>query len=149
MSLQDRLIAEMKEAMKSGYSEKVSVIRMLRSSLKNKEIDKRRALTEQEILETITSSIKQRRESIEEFKKGNRPDLTEKEEKEITILQSFLPPQLTKEELEAKIRATIEEIRAEGIKDLGRVMKALMPEVSGRAEGKVVSDLVRALLERE
>lgn len=149
MSLQDRLITEMKEAMKSGDSEKVSVIRMLRASLKNKEIDKRRALTEQEILETIASSIKQRRESIEEFKKGNRPDLTEKEEKEIAILQSFLPPQLTKEELEAKIRAAIEEIGAKGIKDLGRVMKTLMPEVSGRAEGKIVSDLVRTLLEKE
>lgn len=148
MSLQERLMAEMKEAMKSGDSEKVSVIRMLRASLKNREIDRRRALTEQEIIETIASSIKQRRESIEEFKKGSRKDLVEKEEKEIAILQSFLPPQLTEEELEAKVRVTIEETGAKGIKDLGRVMKVLMPQVSGKADGKAVSDMVKTLLER-
>lgn len=148
MLLQDRLIDEMKEAMKSGDREKVSVIRMLRSSLKNKEIEKGkdRGLSEEEVIQVIVSSIRQRRDAIEEFKKGERQDLVDKEEGEIRILQAFLPRQMSIEELVEAIRETIKEVNAVGIRDMGRVMKALVPKVVGRADPVSISNMVKEIL---
>jgi uncharacterized protein YqeY len=148
MSLQERLVAEMKEAMRAGNQAKLSVIRLLRASIKNREIEKGKGnpLTEQELLEVVVSSIKQRRDSIEQFAKGGRQDLVEKEEKEAEILKAFLPQPLTREELIEKAKAVIRETGAQGPKDMGKVMKVLMPQVVGRVEGATVSQVVKDLL---
>ncbi len=146
--LQEKLIDEMKAAMRAGDTRRVSVIRMLRASIKNREIEKgkSRPLSETELLEVISSGIKQRRDAIEQFTRGGRGDLVEKEQKEIEILQSFLPQPLDRTQLEAKVREAIAAVGAAGPKDFGRVMKAVMPQVAGRATGEEVSRIVKELL---
>jgi uncharacterized protein YqeY len=148
MSLKDKLTEEMKGAMKSQDKLKLSTIRMLLSAVKYKEIDLGKALSEEEIIETVTSSVKQRKDSIEQFKSAGRKDLVEKEEAELKILQGFLPEQLSVEEVEAEIDRAVAEAGASGMKDLGKVMKLLMPKVTGRADGKMVSDKVRERLSK-
>lgn len=139
---------EMKEAMKGGDPLKVSVIRMLRASIKNKEIEKGKShpLTDADVMELIASSIKQHRDSIEQFAKGKRDDLVAKEQKELELLQNFLPPPLTPQELEQKIREAIQASGATGLKDMGKVMKVVMPQLVGRADGSAVNKLVKDLL---
>ena len=148
MPLQERLINEMKEAMRSGDKSKVSVIRMVRSSLKYKEIEKGKdkVLSEEEVIQVIVSSVRQRRDSIEEFKKGGRQDLVDKEEAEIRILQTFLPRQITNEELVKTIKETINEVNAVGIRDMGQVMKILVPKIVGKAAPASVSNMVKEIL---
>lgn len=148
MPLQERLINEMKEAMRSGDKSKVSVIRMVRSSLKNKEIEKGKGklLSEEEVIQVIVSSVRQRRDSIDEFKKGGRQDLVDKEEAEIRILQTFLPGQITNEELVKTIKETIEDVKAVGIRDMGQVMKILVPKIVGKADPASVSNIVKEIL---
>ena len=148
MPLQERLINEMKEAMRSGDKNKVSVIRMVRSSLKYKEIEKGKdkVLSEEEVIQVIVSSVRQRRDSIEEFKKGGRQDLVDKEEAEIRILQTFLPRQITNEELVKTIKETINEVNAVGIRDMGQVMKILVPKIVGKADPASVSNIVKEIL---
>lgn len=148
MPLQERLINEMKEAMRSGDKGKVSVIRMVRSSLKNREIEKGKdkVLSEEEVIQVIVSSIRQRRDSIEEFKKGGRQDLVDKEEAEIRILQTFLPRQITNEELVKTIKETIKEVNAVGIRDMGQVMKILVPKIIGKADPASASNIVKEIL---
>jgi len=138
----------MKTAMRDGDALKVSVIRLLRASIKNKEISKGKSnpLTEQEILETVISATKQRKDSIELFTKGGRTDLVAKEQKELEILQTFLPQSLSMEELRAKAEAVIKELGASGPKDMGKVMKLLMPQVVGRVDGSAVGQVVKDLL---
>ena len=148
MSLQQRITDDMKTAMRDGDALKVSVIRMLRATFKNKEIEKGKGnpLTEQDVIETLVSSVKQHKDSIDQFRKGGRMDLVSKEEKELEILQSYLPQPLSVEEVREKARTLIREIGAQGPKDMGKVMKALMPHVTGRADGSVVSQVVKDLL---
>jgi uncharacterized protein YqeY len=146
MSLRERLNEELKASMKSKDELKLSVIRMVRSSIKNREIEKQHELDDREIIEIISTLCKQRRESIRLFKEANRQDLVDKEEKELALLLEFLPQQLTREELEDLVRKTIAECGAQGPKDMGRVMKALQPGVAGRADGKLVSDVVKEQL---
>lgn len=150
MALQERLVEEMKEAMRSGQAAKVSVIRMVRAALKNREIErgKDRQLTDQDVLEIIQSGIKQRRDSIEQFRKGGRADLVAKEEAEVAILQTFLPPALSEQELDDLVRAVSTEVGASSVKDMGKVMKAIMARVAGRAEGGSVNVAVKRYLER-
>lgn len=148
MSLKDKLTDEMKSAMKSQDKIRLSTIRMLLSAVKNKEIDSREILTDEEVIETITSQVKQRKDSIEQFTKAVRLDLVEKEEAELKILQEFLPKQLTTEEIESEVEKAVTESGAAGMKDLGKVMKALMPKVTGKADGKIVSDKVRERLSK-
>ncbi len=150
MTLQERLLDEMKEAMRSGQTAKLSVIRMIRSALKNREIDrgKDRPLTDQDVLDVIQSGIKQRRESIEQFRSAGRTELVAKEDEEIAILQTFLPAQLSEPELDALARDAAAEVGASSVKDMGKVMKAVMSRVAGRAEGGAVSAAVKRLLER-
>ena len=149
MTLQERLVDEMKEAMRSGQAAKLSVIRMLRSALKNREIDrgKDKPLTDQDVLDVIQSGIKQRRESIEQYQKAGRSELVAKENEEITILQTFLPAQLSESELDALVKAAAAEVGASSMKDMGKVMKAVLPRVAGRAEGGAVSAAVKRCLE--
>ena len=146
--LQEKLVEEMKEAMKDGNSLKVSVIRMLRASIKNKEIEKGKAhtLTDAEVMELVVSSIKQHKDSIEQFSKGKRDDLVTKEQEELDLLQKFLPPPLTPQELELKIKEAIQTSGATSLKDMGKVMKIAMPQLVGRVDGSVLSKLVKDLL---
>ena len=144
--MRDRLIEEMKGAMKSRDDLRLSTIRLIRSAIKNREIELRREFEDSEIIEVIASMIKQRRESIRLFIQGGRTDLVEKEEKELAMLLDFLPPQLERAELEDLVLKTIAECGAQGSKDLGKVMKALTSQVSGRADGKLVAEVVREKL---
>jgi uncharacterized protein YqeY len=146
MSLRDRLIDEMKVAMKSRDDLRLSTIRLIRSAVKNREIELRREFEDAEIIEVIASMIKQRRESIRLFTQGARADLVEKEEKELSALLGFLPPQLERAELEELAQKAIAECGAQGMKDLGKVMKVLTPQVAGRADGKIVAEVVKARL---
>lgn len=147
MSLKDRLTEDLKVSLKEGNSTKVSVIRLLKSSIKNREIEKRSPLTEDEIMEVVVSGIKQRRESIEQFKKGGREDLVNKETSEMDVLQAYLPQQLSEEDLMNEIRTVIREVGAVSPQDMGKVMKTLMHRVKGRADGAKVSSLVKELME--
>jgi len=150
MSLQQKLTTQMNEGMKSGDTERVSVIRMLRSSIKNKEIENRTAtaapLTDEDILKLIATGIKQRKEAISLFQQGGRTDLAEKEAREVAILESFLPPPFSEDELKAEVQEAIRTVGANGIKQMGKVMKQLAPRIAGRADGKKTSELVRACL---
>ncbi len=146
MGLREKIDADTKDALKTGAKDKLSTLRMLNASLKNKQIDKRRPLTEEEVVETVRSLIKQRRDSIEQFEKGGRKDLVEKETAEVTVLEVYLPQQLSREELESMVRDTVAQTGAAGAKDMGKVMKALIPLVGGRADGKLVSELVKNAL---
>ena len=149
MTLIDRLSEDLKESLKSRNSLKSSVIRLLKSSIKYKEIDKKAPLSDDEIIEVIMSGIKQRRESIEQFSKGGRTDLVQKESNEIEIMQAYLPQQLTEEELVDEVKSVIKEVGATSAKDMGKVMKALMPRIKGRAEGTKVSSIVKELMEAQ
>jgi hypothetical protein len=148
MSLQQRLDDDLKVAMKSSDNLKTSALRMVKAAIKNKQIEKMRELSEEEIISVISTLSKQRRESIELFSKGGREDLTEKEKRELSILQSYLPSQLTPEELDRLIIDAIKEASAEGVKDIGKVMRILMPRLKGSADGKVVNQRVTELLQK-
>lgn len=146
MAILDDLNAALKEALKSRDDLKVSVIRMMKASLKNKEIEKMGSLTGDDILTVLSTLAKQRRESIEQFAAAGRTDLSEKEAKELEIIQSYLPKQLTSEELDDIIRSAIDESGASSLNELGKVMKVLMPKVKGVADGKVVNQRVKEIL---
>ena len=146
MQLRERLTAEMKEAMKSRDTLRLSTIRSVLSSVKNRDIELRRELSEAEITETIVTLCKQRRESIRLFKEAGRQELVDKEEAELALLLGYLPQQLTREELESLVDKAIAETSATSGKDMGKVMKALLPSVSGRADGKLVSEVVKEKL---
>jgi len=142
---------EIEGALKKAILEKNEIakdaLRMLLTSLKIKEKEIKRQPGEAEIHQIISSLIKQRRDSIEQFKECGRMELAEKEENEIEILKEFLPQQLSSEELEKLVREAVDEAGASSLKDIGRVMKILMPKVAGRADGKVVNELVRSALQ--
>jgi uncharacterized protein len=146
MSLRERLTDEMKGAMKARDDLRLSTIRLVRSVVKNREIEVKHDLDDRETSEVIASLVKQRRESIRLFQEAGRSDLVEKEEKELAVLLGFLPPQLSRAELEDLVARAIAESGAQGSKDMGKVMKALMPHVAGRADGKEVSEVVRGKL---
>ena len=146
MGLREKIDADTKEALKSGAKDKVSTLRMLNAALKNKQIDKRRPLNEEEVIETVRLLIKQRKDSIEQFAKGGRQDLVDKETAEVAVLEAYLPQQLAREELEVMVRDAISQTGAQGARDMGKVMKALIPLVGGRADGKLVSELVKNAL---
>ena len=141
-----QLQADLKEAMKSGDELRKTAIRMALAAIKNAEIDKIRELTEEEAAEILLREIKQRRDSIADAEKAGRDDIAAQERAELEILEVYLPKQLSREEIETEARAVIEEVGAQSPKDTGKVMGALMPRVKGRADGKLVSEVVRGLL---
>lgn len=143
MTLKEQINDAMKTAMKSRDNLRLSVIRMIRSTVQNREIEQKQELDDQGIIEVISTLVKQRRESIRLYQEGNRQDLVEKEEAELAILLGFLPAQLSNDEIAALVVRVIGETGASGIKDMGRVMKALTPLTAGRADGKLVSDVVK------
>jgi uncharacterized protein len=146
MALKEQLDQDLKSAMRDKDPLKLSVVRMLKSAVKYREIELMKPLDDAGVLAVIASEIKRRRDSVEQYKAGGRADLADKEDAEIKILQAWLPQQLTPAEVEAKVDEAIEKVQAKGPKDMGTVMKALLPEVQGKAEGKFVSDLVKAKL---
>ena len=146
MALKDQLDADLKTAMRDKDTVKLSVVRMLKSAIKYREIEVMKPLDDAGVLQVITSEIKRHKDSVEQYRAGNRTDLVEKEEAEIAILQAWLPTQLTEDEVRAKVDAAVQAVGAKGPKDMGAVMKALLPEVQGKADGKLVSELVKARL---
>ncbi|OGP55197.1 MAG: aspartyl-tRNA amidotransferase [Deltaproteobacteria bacterium RBG_13_52_11b] len=146
MSLEERLVDEMKQAMKSNDKVRLSTIRMIRSAVKNKEIDLRNTLDDAEILRVIQGMVRKSEESIEQFKAGGRMDLVEKETKEIEILKSYLPQALSIEDVVRIIDESIQETQASSLKDLGKVMKSVMPKLTGKADGKLINQLVKERL---
>ncbi len=146
MLLRDRLTGEMKEAMKARDDLRLSTIRLVKSAVRNREIELKRELDDSGIREVVATLVKQRRESITLYRQGGRDDLADKEEKELSVLLSFLPPQFSLAELEELVAKVIMECGATGSKEMGKVMKALAPLVSGRADGKIVAEVVRAKL---
>lgn len=146
MELQQRIEQALKDAMREKSEVKRDAIRMLLTALKLKEKEIKRQPDEAEIQQVISSLIKQRRDSAEQYKTGGRADLAAKEEDEIRVLQEFLPQQLSPEELEKLVSEAVAEAGATSPKEMGKVMKLLMPKVAGRAEGKTVNELVRQKL---
>ena len=144
--MEERLVQEMKEAMKSNDRLRLSTIRMIRSTVKNKEIELRKPLDDGEIQKAIQGMVRKGEESVEQFKLGGRMDLVEKESKEIEILKSFLPQALTREEILKIIDETIEETQSTSLKDIGKLMKSVMPKLQGKADGKLVNQLVKERL---
>ena len=146
MALKDQLDADLKAAMKDKDTLKLSVVRMLKSAIKYREIEVMKTLDDAGVQGVISSEIKRRRDSVEQYRQGGREDLASKEEGEIAILQAYLPAQLSPEELGKLVDAAIQRTGAQGPKDMGKVMKELLPEVQGKAEGKAVSELVKQKL---
>lgn len=143
MSLFEQLTEDMKNAMKSGDKERLSTIRLLRGSIKSEAIDKREDLTEGEEIAVLSSAAKRRKESIQAYKDGGRDDLVQKEERELLVIQSYLPKPLTPVEVEKIVDAAIEQTGAKTIHDLGKVMPVVMQQVMGRADGKTINTIVR------
>jgi hypothetical protein len=147
MALIDRITADMASAMRAKDQVRLAPLRMAKAALMNREVEKGRALDEGEAHQVIASLIKQRRDSIEQFRKGGREDLATKESGEITTLEAYLPPPLDPAEIDAAVDAAIAETNSTSAKDMGRVMKAAMARLAGRAvDGKAMSDLVRRKL---
>jgi hypothetical protein len=146
MSLLKRLDEDLKAAMKRSEPIRLSALRMAKAAIKNVQIDKGRELTDEEILSVLASMAKQRRESIEQFSRGGREELAEKERQELAVLQSYMPAQLSSDEIDTLIRQAIQESSARSEADMGRVMKLLMPKVKGVADGKWVNTRVKELL---
>ena len=146
MTFKNRMDQEMVVAAKATDKIRLSALRMLKNGLHNREIDLKRELNEAEFLQLVSAMVKQRKDSIEQFDKGGRTDLVEKEEAELKVILEFLPEQMSEAELEAIIDDAIRETGAAGIRDMGKVMKVLMPKVAGKADGKVVGEKVKLRL---
>ncbi len=145
-SIKERISEDMKAAMKSGDKAKLSAVRMLHAAVRKKEIDDRIDLDDAGAVKIITTLVKQRQDSIEQFTAGNRQDLVDKETAELKLLQAYLPAQMSQDELVKIIDSAIQESEAKTQKDMGKLMKVLMPQVSGKADGKLVNQLVRERL---
>jgi hypothetical protein len=147
MSLLKRFDDDLKEALKASEREKVSILRMVKAAIKNRQIEKGRELTDEEIVSVLSSMVKQGRESMEQFTSAGRADLARNEEIEVAILQSYMPRQLSREEIDGIISDAIRETAATSPQDMGKVMRVLMPRVKGVADGKYVNQRVKELLE--
>lgn len=146
MSLAQQLTQDMKTALKSGDKERLSVIRMVLASIKKTEIDKRGPLNDEETLQVILREVKQRQDSLSEYEKAGRDDLANKERFELEVLQTYLPEQLSEEEVREIVLETIQAVGASSKADMGKVMGAVLPKVKGKTDGKLVSKLVQEAL---
>mgnify|MGYP000888642153 CR=1 FL=1 len=147
MSLKKELMEDLKTSMKNKDSIRKNTITMVRAAIKQIEVDEKVELQDEEILEIISKQLKERKNAIEDFKKGERQDLVELTEKEMEILLEYLPKQLTEAEVEEIVRETIEEVQAHSMKDIGIIMKSVMPKVKGRSDGNTVNKIARKILE--
>ncbi len=146
MDMTGKIAKEMIDAAKAKDKIRLSALRMIKAALHNREIDSKGGLSEKDALQVMSSMAKQRRDSIEQFRNGGRMDLVEKEEKELAIIQEFMPEQMSEEDIKKAIEAAVEEVGAAGVRDMGKVMKALMPVITGKADGKMVSEMVKVRL---
>jgi uncharacterized protein YqeY len=146
MSLNERLKEEMKLAMKGKKKLKLDTIRLIMAAIKNKEIELRKSLEDEDVIQVLSTMAKQRKESIALYKEAGRVDLQNKEESELEIIMSYLPSQLSRSEIEDIVKETIDAVNAQGMKDMGLVMKDIMPKVKGRADGGVVRGIVQEKL---
>jgi uncharacterized protein YqeY len=146
MKFKEKVEQELIQATKAREKIRLSALRMLKSGLHNREIDLKRELNEAEFLQLLSSMVKQRKDSIEQFEKGGRVDLVEKEQAELRVIEEFLPSQMSEADLDGAIAEAIRETGAAGVRDMGKVMKVLMPKVTGKADGKLVGDKVKARL---
>ena len=147
MSLSGKIEKDIKESLKSGDKNRVSILRMVKSDVKNKEIEKGDTLTDEDIQAVLRSFSKRARESIEQFSGAGRDELAEKEKAELAVIQEYLPRQLGEEDIRKAVRDVIDETGAAGVKDMGRVMKAVMSKLKGQADGRLVNNLVKETLE--
>jgi len=145
-SLKQKLMEDLKQALKNQDKVRRSVIRLVMSAIKNAEIARQSDLTDPDILGVIAKEVKQRRESIEAFKQGSRQDLVAQEEAELAVLEEYLPRQMTRDEIIAEARRVIAEVGAQGPGDKGKVMPRLIPQLKGRADGREINEIVTELL---
>lgn len=146
MGLYEKVNEQMIQATKEKDRTRLSAVRLIKTALHNREIDLKRPLDDQECLQVLSGMVKQRRDSIEQFRQGGRMDLVEKEQAEIAVIQHFMPQQMSEEDIEKEIEKAVQEVGATGIKDMGKVMKFLMPGLTGMADGKLVGEKVKARL---
>jgi len=146
MDFSDRLNQNMVAAAKAQDKLRLSTLRLMKTAVHNREIDLKRPLNDGEYMQLLSSMVKQRRDSIEQFSRGGRTDLVEKEETEIQIIQEFMPSQMSDDEIGEKIEKAVTEVGATSAKDMGKVMKILMPKLTGKADGKAVGEKVRQRL---
>ena len=142
----DQLLDDIKTAMKSREKDKLSALRFLHAAIKNIEVNERREPTDDDVLDVIGRLVKQRQEAIEQFQKGGRDDLVAQESFQLNLYRAYQPKQLSEDEIAALVQQAIADTGAAGKKDMGNVMKAVMPQVKGRAEGKVVNAIVGRML---
>lgn len=147
MSLKETIEKDLKKALKNKEKLKLSVLRMLLASVKNTEIQKQHELSDEEMLDVITREIKSRRDSVEQYREGGREELAKREGAEIEILESYLPEQISEEELKKLVEATVAQTGAQTIADMGKVMGALMPRIKGKADPSQASQMVKSLLQ--
>ena len=144
MGLKEQIPEDLKNALRSKNALELSVLRMLQSALKNKEIDKNKEeLTDEDVISVVGAEIKKRRDAAKEFEKVNRPDAADQEKAEIEILMKYMPEQMGEDEIRALVKKAVEESGADGMKDIGKVMKVIMPQTKGKADGSVVNTIVR------
>ena len=146
MTFKTKIDRDMVTAAKEKDKMTLSTLRLIRTALHNREIDLKRDLNDTEFLQLLSSMVKQRRDSIEQFAKGGRTDLVEKEQAELKIIQAFMPEQMSEEDILLEIRKAIDETGALNVKDMGKVMKVLMPKLTGKADGKLLGEKVKAAL---
>jgi uncharacterized protein len=147
ITLNEKIGGDITAAMKAKDAGRLSALRMLKAAIMNKGVEKGRDLDDAEVLQVVASLVKQRRDSIEQFEKAARTDLVEKETAEIKVLETYLPPAATAEEIDAAVAAAVAETGASSVKDIGKVMKAVMPKLSGKhADGRTINEAVRRKL---
>lgn len=144
--LSDQVRADLTESMKARSAERTSVLRMLQSAIKNEQINVQHELADEEVMTVIRKAVKQRLDSIEQYTKGNRPDLAAKEQSELEILKTYMPPELTDEEIESGVREIVASTGAQSKKDMGKVMKEATARFKGRVDGKKIQEIVARLL---
>ena len=147
LSLEEIIFNDMKKALKGNEKLKLSTLRLIRAAIKNAEISKKDELTEDEVIGIVANNLKKLEESLDIFTKGQRPELAEKAKKEIEIVKEYLPEQLSEEEVEKIVKETIIKFGFKGLQDIGPAMKEIMPQLKGKADGKIVNKMVRDLLD--
>ena len=146
--LKERISNDIKNALKSGNTQKRMVLSLVLSAVKNKEIEKRSKLTDEEIIDAISSEVKKRKESIESYEKGGREELAQKERDELKVLMEYMPEQMSEDEIRTEAKKAIAETGAKEIKEMGKVLGVLMPNLKGRADGQTVSRIVKEELQK-
>ncbi|PIE35188.1 glutamyl-tRNA amidotransferase [candidate division KSB3 bacterium] len=146
MTLQEQLMQDMKSAMKQKEQIRLGTIRQIRATIKNKEIELGKTLEDTEVLQVIKTLVKQHKDSIEQFTKGGRQELADKESAELAVLEAYLPQQMSENEMKALVQEAIDAVEASSMKEIGKVMKYIMPKTQGRADGKLINQLVKELL---